>query len=121
MRTLWKMTIFLMIALLFSTYSCNDDNDENSAKALWGTWVQIEEHNFYWIWKFSSDGGFYSEKYYYGKLDGTEKGTYTCTKDTEGGTIILSPWPDMEYQIISITGNEMELKYNDNSLYFTKQ
>jgi len=121
MKTLQKLTICIAIALLsLNFFSCGDD-DENDTKALWGTWIQIEENNHHWVWKFEPNGDFYAEKYINETLDGTEKGTYICTKDTEGGIITLSPWPDMEYQILSISENQMIVEYNDHELYFTKQ
>ena len=29
------------------------------AKTLWGTWIQIEENNHHWVWKFEPNGDFY--------------------------------------------------------------
>ncbi len=123
MKTLQNLTTCIAIVLLSLNFSSCGNDDENDAKSLWGTWIQIEEDNHHWVWEFKPNGDFYAEKYINETLDGTEKGTYTCTKDAEGGIIILSPWPDTEYHILSISENKMTVEFEDSGrkLYFNKQ
>ncbi|EEX43810.1 hypothetical protein BACFIN_08458 [Bacteroides finegoldii DSM 17565] len=44
------MLFFQIISNIFYIYD---------AKTLWGTWIQIEENNHHWVWKFEPNGDFY--------------------------------------------------------------
>lgn len=115
-----------MIVALTVSVSCDDDDDDNAGDdALLGTWMYSEsdeEEDYYYSTSItfkSNDTGtiVYTETY-----DGmTESDTDSFTWSSNGNTLTLELFGEIETVTYSISGNKLTINGDGDTIVFTKQ
>ena len=126
MKTIFKH-LFSIIAILTMSVgfvSCDDENSENEASSIIGTWIYEEDYSddeyYYEEITFKSNGTFIVkwEEYYYGDYDSeTERGTY----EIDGDELIVDFDDEISIvTIVSITSSKLVLEdeEGDRIIYY---
>ena len=119
--------LFSIIAILTMSVgfvSCDDENSENEASSIIGTWIYEEDYDdddyYYEEITFKSNGTFIVkwEEYYYGDYDSdTERGTY----EIDGDELIVDFDDEISIvTIVSITSSKLVLEdeEGDRIIYY---
>lgn len=128
MKTIFKH-LFSIIAILTMSVgfvSCDDENSENEASSIIGTWIYEEDYDddeyYYEEITFKSNGTFIVkwEEYYYGEYDSeTERGTY----ELDGDELIVELDDEIIFvTVVSITSSKLVLEdeEGDRLIYYRK-
>ena len=126
MKTIFKH-LFSIIAILTMSVgfvSCDDENSENEASSIIGTWIYEEDYDddeyYYEEITFKSNGTFIVkwEEYYYGEYDSeTERGTY----ELDGNELIVELDDEITFvTVVSITSSKLVLEdeEGDRIIYY---
>lgn len=126
MKTNFKH-LFSIIAILTMSVgfvSCDDENSENEASSIIGTWIYEEDYDddeyYYEEITFKSNGTFIVkwEEYYYGEYDSeTERGTY----ELDGNELIVELDDEIIFvTVVSITSSKLVLEdeEGDRIIYY---
>lgn len=126
MKTIFKH-LFSIIAILTMSVgfvSCDDENSENEASSIIGTWIYEEDYDddeyYYEEITFKSNGTFIVkwEEYYYGEYDSeTERGTY----ELDGNELIVELDDEIIFvTVVSITSSKLVLEdeEGDRIIYY---
>lgn len=126
MKTIFKhlFSIITILTMSVGFISCDDENSENEASSIIGTWIYEEDYDddeyYYEEITFKSNGTFIVkwEEYYYGEYDSeTERGTY----ELDGNELIVELDDEIIFvTVVSITSSKLVLEdeEGDRIIYY---